>query len=117
MKPLILALRYMDILYNKKEPHLLMEILDERCAFSGPLYHFHSAADYIDSLKKNPPDGFGFDLIRSYEDENTACLVYQFHKPGIRTPMAQFFEVRNDKILKILLIFDSALFRPFNNPD
>jgi len=110
MKPIDLALKYMDIVFNGKDPHLLKEILDDQLTFSGPMYHFDSAKDYINSLIDNPPDGFGYELIHSYEDETTTCLLYEFHKPGVRIPMAQFFKIGKNKISKILLIFDASFF-------
>lgn len=49
-------------------------------------------------------------IMHSYEDSTSACIIYQFSKPGITLPMTQLFEVKNEKISKILLIFDTGKF-------
>ncbi len=49
-------------------------------------------------------------MIRSFEDKSGACLVYEFAKPGVCTPMTQLFEVRDGKISHILLVFDTGAF-------
>ena len=79
-------------------------------SFSGPFYQFDSAEGYIESLQSDPPNGFQYEIIRSFEDESSACLIYRFSKPGVSTPMAQWFEMKDGKIRKILLIFDSGAF-------
>jgi hypothetical protein len=110
MKPIELALKYMDIVFNNKDPQLLGEILDDQFSFSGPMFHFNSSKEYIKSLIDDPPEHFDFELIHSYEDKTSVCLLYWFRKPGIVIPMAQFFEIGNEKIRKILLLFDSKHF-------
>ena len=110
MKPLELANRYMKILFSGKELMRLNNILAGDCKFVGPLYQFNSAQDYIDSLIENPPIDFEFEILSSYEDKNSACLVYKFTKPGISTTMVQTFEILDNKICEIKLIFDTKPF-------
>ena len=55
MKPLELALRYIEIFYSGKDLEKLTDILAEELSFSGPLYTFPSARDYINSLLKDQP--------------------------------------------------------------
>ena len=110
MKPLDLALRYMEIIYSEEGPQALKEILAEDVRFEGPFFEFDTADDYIAAMEKYPPKDFQYDLVHSYEDQNSACLIYHFTKPGVKTPMMQFFEVDNQRITRILLIFDSAPF-------
>lgn len=50
------------------------------------------------------------ELAFQYMDIVAACLIYEFSKSGIITPMMQLFEVYNGEIHKILLIFDSKMF-------
>ncbi|MGD9385105.1 MAG: nuclear transport factor 2 family protein [Thioalkalispiraceae bacterium] len=115
MRPLELANQYMEVIYGEKSPDLLKALLAKDCHFKGPWYEFNSAAEYIDSLKKDPPADFNYTLIDAFEGDNSACLVYQFKKKGISTPMTQVFEVMKGKISKILLIFDTAGFNKPNN--
>ena len=105
-----LALQYIDIVFGKEDIDRLTNLLADQFSFQGPFFKFDSAADYINSLKADPPEGFGYTMISTFEDETSACLVYKFSKPGIDTPMAQLFETDNGKISKILLVFDSAPF-------
>lgn len=39
-----------------------------------------------------------------FENENSVGFVYQFLKPGVKTRMAQMFEVYDEKICKIKLV-------------
>jgi hypothetical protein len=100
----------MELLFEGGDLDELTRLLAEDLIFSGPFFEFGTATDYIESLKADPPQGFEYDLVRSYEDESSACLVYRFSKPGVSTPMAQFFEVRNGRISRILLVFDTGAF-------
>lgn len=101
----------MDVIYGGQSPDLLNALLSTDCQFKGPLYEFNSAAEYIDSLKADPPVDFAYELIEAFEDDQSACLVYLFKKSGISTPMTQVFEVVEGKISRILLIFDTAGFK------
>lgn len=111
MKPLELANRYMEVLFGNKPIDSLNGLLAESFSFQGPFYAFHSAPDYIAALERDPPEGFSYELLHAYENEHSACLIYQFNKPDISTPMAQTFEVVDGKISKIILIFDTQVFK------
>ncbi len=108
MKPMELALKYMEIFFSGEDIEELSHLFAEDLTFRGPLYEFNSAQDYINSLKSDPPRGFAYEIIGSFEDSSSARLVYRFTKPGVSTLMAQLFEVRDDKIIKIVLVFDTG---------
>ena len=110
MAPLDLALKYMEIFYSDTDIEALGQILAKSFTFEGPLFQFDSAEDYLDSLRGDAREGLAYDLIKSFEDESSACLIYQFSKPGISIPMAQMFEIDGDKIGKVVLIFDTRAF-------
>lgn len=110
MTPLALAQQYMDIFFGDGDIERLREILADDCRFVGPFYRFDSAQAYIDSLKSDLLEDFGYQIIKAYEDEDSACLVYRFSKPGIEIPMTQVFEVADGRISNILLLFDSGVF-------
>ena len=111
MTPIELALKYMELIFTNGQPSRLHDILAEDMQFRGPFYHFNKANDYINSLKMDPPENFKYEMIKSYSDETSSCLVYHFSKPGISTIMSQLFEVRSNKITRILLVFDSQVFK------
>ncbi len=110
MKPLELANKYMEVFYSGESLDDLHQLFANEFSFKGPFYEFDTAEAYIESLKLNPPKDFNYKIIESYEKEESACLVYQFSKPGVSTLMAQMFEVTNEKISTILLVFDTASF-------
>ena len=110
-KPLELALEYLEIFVGNKPLSELSDILDEQCSFQGPMYQFNSAVAYINSLESDPALNASYDIIASFEDNSSACIIYQFKKPGIDTAMSQTFKIRNGKIVEILLIFDASVFR------
>ena len=110
MKPMELALKYMEIFFSGEDIEELSHLFAEDLTFRGPLYETNSAQDYINSLKSDPPRGFAYEIIGSFEGSSSARLVYRFTKPGVSTLMAQLFEVSDDKISKIVLVFDTGAF-------
>ncbi len=105
-----LALKYMEIFFSGENIEELEHLFAEDLTFRGPLYEFNSAEDYIDSLKSDPLREFAYEIISSFENSSSARLVYRFTKPGVSTLMAQLFEVNDDKISKIVLVFDTSVF-------
>ena len=111
MSPENLAKKYMEILFSGAGQEGLLPLFGDPFLFEGPFFTFNTAEAYVRSLMADPPTGFSYKLLKSWGDDSSACLIYQFSKPGISTPMAQWFEVKNGKITKILLVFDSKSFR------
>lgn len=110
MTPIELAKNFMEIFYSGQNPDELGSLLSSEFTFEGPLYKFDHVTDYIQSLKNDPPIDFQYSVIAEYENESSACLLYQFSKPGITVPMAQYFEITRGKISHIRLIFDARDF-------
>ena len=110
MSPLNIALKYMEVMFSESDPDQLRPLFGEDFVFEGPFYTFTTAEAYINSLKADPPVAFKYEILKSWEDNHSACLIYQFSKPGISIPMSQWFGIENGKINKILLIFDSSPF-------
>lgn len=100
----------MDIFFGDGPIDSLADILSENFTFKGPFYTFDSAEAYLESLKTDPPEGMTYNLIESYENDNSACLIYLFTKQNVSTVMSQTFKVASGKIADILLVFDSADF-------
>ena len=110
MKPMELALKYLEIFFSGENLDDMNNLFTDDLTFDGPLYKFSSADNYINSLKKDPPKGMKYKIIKSFENKNSACVIYQFTKENVSTPMAQLFETENGKIRGIVLIFDSKDF-------
>lgn len=110
MKALELAMKYMDIFYTTGDIKSLRNILTDDCKFIGPYYKFDTAKDYINSLLEDQPINLSYKVLKSFEDDLSACIIYEFIKPGISVLMAQLFEIEGNKIKSIKLIFDSKAF-------
>jgi hypothetical protein len=110
MTPLELAQKYMECVFKSGDFEGLRAILADNLQFKGPLYCFNTADDYVNSLINDPPTDFVYKIIRTYSDSSSACLIYNFSKPGVTTLMAQTFFTDNKKIKSILLVFDSKVF-------
>ena len=111
MTALNLAEQYLQCVYETGNWDQLREILADDLVFKGPWYDFMNADDYVNSLRVDPPIGFTCALIESYSNDNSACLIYHFSKPGVSTIMAQLFHTVNNRIKSINLVFDTAAFR------
>jgi len=111
MTPIEITEKYMEILYSTGRLENLKELLSDEFYFKGPFYEFNSADDYVESLMSDPAVNFSYSDEKFYTNKNSVCLIYKFFKPGVTTHMAQEFEVINGKITKILLIFDSGVFK------
>ena len=108
MKPLKIALKFLDTFYHEDDAELLRELLHPDLSFEGPMYEFSSAGDFIESLKQDPPRDMDYRITKSFTDDNSVCLVYDFSKTGVTTPMVQLFDIDNGKIRRIRLVFDTA---------
>jgi hypothetical protein len=108
-----LALRHMKIIFDGKDPRNLNTLLHDQFTFRGPFYQFSNKHDYIQSFIENPPRDFQYRILHISEDHNSVCIIYEFEKRGMITPMAQLFRIKEERIHEILLIFDS---RPFGTP-
>lgn len=108
--PLALAHRYMEIVFDTGNLDELFDILAADCTFSGPFVQCSTAAEYVAAMKDAPPERFNYALLHQYENGQSACLVYEFFKPGVKTSMAQVFEIGEHRIEAIRLIFDSRAF-------
>ena len=106
-KPLELAESYMKSFFGQEPLEFMEPLLAESLIFDGPFHKSSSAKEYLDALRKNPPNDVHYDLEEVYENQNSACLVYLFSKPGVETRMVQIFEVKDGKISKIKLVFDT----------
>ena len=109
-KPLELAQGYMKSFFGQAPLETMATLLADDLVFEGPFDKFFTAKDYIDALQKDPPADVRYVLQRAYEDENSACLIYMFSKPGIETRMVQTFEIADEKICRITLVFDKKAF-------
>ncbi len=78
MSLLELAKKYMHIVFTSGKLDELHDILAHDLKFSGPFYNFNTADSYKKSMREAPPKEFEYEIIKSYEDNSSACLLYNF---------------------------------------
>jgi hypothetical protein len=98
----------MACVFKTGDLEALRKIFSDDLKFSGPFYNFDSADDYVNALRNNPPKNFKYKIIKSYFDNHSSCLIYEFLKLRVLTTM---FEIVDGKISHVLLIFDSRSFQ------
>lgn len=109
-KPLALAESYMKSFFGQAPLEMMGSLLADDLIFEGPFHKSFTAKEYIDALMEDPPKDVHYILEKIYEDENSVCLIYVFSKQGVETRMVQTFEVVDEKICKINLVFDTNAF-------
>ncbi len=106
-----LVIQYLDIFFSGENLTELYDIFSADLKFHGPWINCTSPREYIESLQEDPPEECSYEIIHIFEKNNYVNIIYRFKKPGITTLMSQLFEVHNEKIVAIQLIFDSATFK------
>ncbi len=74
--------------------------------FVGTFNTYHSASEYLDSLRNDPPEKCKFNILSITEDENSVAIFYEYIKPDRTMQIAQLFRIKNNLIKDILLVFD-----------
>jgi hypothetical protein len=110
MSPKQLAESYLEIFCSGKGLERLLDILADDLVFEGPFTKTASASEYVDSLIADPPVDCTYRIEKSFEKGEWVNLIYEFSKPGVTTLMSQLFEIRDGRIRRVLLIFDTAKF-------
>jgi len=103
----------MTILFGDGDLEQLMTLFADEFHFSGPFYEFGSARAYVDALKAGPLRDYSYETIGEFENNDSACILFRFSRPGVSVVMSGYFGISHDKIDKVLLIFDTA---PFAQP-
>jgi hypothetical protein len=99
--------------WGRGEFDRLRDILSDDFRFRGAMDHADDPAAFIDLIQRNAP-AFGevaFSDVRRVVDGARAVNLYTFHAGPIGVPMAEAFEVRDDRISRIDLYFDPTMFR------
>lgn len=109
-KPIDLAVSYMNSFFGQAPLEEMNSLLADDMHFEGPFHKSSTAKEYFDTLKENPPEDVNYVLEKTYHDEHSVCLIYVFSKPGVETRMVQTFEITDEKISEIKLVFDTSAF-------
>ena len=78
--------------------------------FEGTFHTYHSDAEYLDSLRNDPPERCGYKVLSVTENEDSVAVFYEYEKPDREMQIAQLFKIKDQKINEVLLIFDGRGF-------
>ncbi|WNJ21244.1 nuclear transport factor 2 family protein [Pontibacter sp. G13] len=104
------AAQFLDILFSGEDLDRLRAYLKDDFRFEGPFFQSETADAYLAAMKEEPPVGFTFKVLQTYENEQGVCVIYSFEKEELSTTMCQTFEFIDGKIAHMRLIFDTQLF-------
>lgn len=106
-----LALKFLEF-FCAADIDGLGPLLSSDLTFRGPFHTFYSSDDYLNSLKKDPPEISRHKILSITEDDNsgTVAIFYEYQKSDSTIQIAQLFAISDQRITNILLIFDSLGF-------
>lgn len=71
---------------------------------------FAPAAEYLDSLRSDPPENCEYKILSVTEDDDAVAAFYEYQKPDKEMTIAQLFRIREKQIQNVLLVFDGRGF-------
>ena len=72
----------------------------------GPLFEFDSREAYIQSLRDNPLEKASYRILATTQADDTVSVFYEYTKSSSSNVIAQFFRIKENKIVETLLVFD-----------
>lgn len=90
-------------------------LLHDDLDFRGPIDTFTSADDLIESIQRLSPIVQDVRINKVFSEGDEVCVLYDLvtTTPAGAAPIAEWFQVRDDKIAAIKVYFDA---RPFAAP-
>ncbi len=92
------------------ETHRLESLIATDLNFVGTFHTYHSASEYLESLRHDPPEKCEYKILSVTKDEDSVAIFYEYQKPDRVMQIAQLFRIKNKLIKDILLIFDGRGF-------
>ena len=74
----------------------------------GPLFEFDSREAYIQSLRDSPLEKASYRLLEISQGDDTVSVFYEYRKSSSSNLVAQFFRIKENKIVDTLLVFDRS---------
>lgn len=86
----------------------LEPLLATELSFTGTnhTYAYASASEYLNSLRNDPPEECGYEVLSVTENEGFVAVFYEYQKPKQVMQIAQLFKIKDHKIYEVLLVFD-----------
>ena len=88
----------------------LATLLADDFQLTGPLYKFSSKDAYLESLADGPPEKCEYRVLSIMGSGDSVSIYYNYQKQAGAITIAQLFQLRNNKISEMLLVFDSSGF-------
>ena len=102
-----IALEYIKSFCNANI-NALKPLLATDLQFKGPFHTFDSAEDYLESLRKDPPEKCQYNILSITENRESVVLFYEYLKPDCAILIAQLFKIDNQVIKETVLVFDTG---------
>ena len=106
-----LVQQYFKVFYESYEFEKLYKIFDAKLKFIGPFIETESADAYIAQLISDPAMGCSYEIINWFEQGDKVNVIYWFKKGELKTIMSQLFECEGGIIKRIILVYDSGVFK------
>ena len=79
-------------------------------SFKGPFHAYGSSAEYLHSLRSDPPERCPYKILSVTENTDSVAVFYEYRKPDQVMQIAQLFRIADQKIKDVLLVFDGRGF-------
>lgn len=107
MKNKDIALEYLKCFCNG-DIEGLHPLLAHDLTFAGPFHSFGSSLEYLDSLRKDPPENCQYNILSITENVDSVAVFYDYHKSDHTIRIAQLLTIANQEIKDIVLVFDTS---------
>ena len=81
--------------------------LSERLQVRGPLHQFSSRAEYLESLRADPPQACGYAVLSVATGDDEVTIFYDYLKTEGALTVAQLFRFDDHRIAHMRLVFDT----------
>jgi ketosteroid isomerase-like protein len=87
-------------------------LLHDDLSFNGPFDTFDNADDFIAAIRELAPIVKDVRLVKLFEDGDDVCLLLEIetNTPAGTQPIAEWHQVRGEKIARLQAYFDSSPF-------
>jgi ketosteroid isomerase-like protein len=87
-------------------------LLHDDLSFRGPIDTFDNADDYLAALQRLAGMVASVDLQRTVAEGDQVVLMLELETPMGRSPVAEWYRVRDGKIAEVQVYFDARPFAP-----
>lgn len=96
--------------WSKNDFETARTLLHDDLSFRGPIDTFDNADDYLAALQRLAAMVKSVDLQRTLAEGDEVVLMQELDTPVGRSPVAEWYRVRDGKIAEVQVYFDA---RPF----